>query len=41
MTLLINRKGYVYTRLDKKNYRRIMAALEAATGLEIEEILEE
>ena len=27
-------QGYVYARLDKKNYRRIMAALEAATGLE-------
>lgn len=34
-------QGYVYTRLDKKNYRRIMAAREAATGLEIEEIIEE
>jgi hypothetical protein len=34
-------QGYVYARLDKKNYRRIMAALEAATGLEIEKILEE
>ena len=34
-------QGYVYARLDKENYRRVMAALEAATGLEIEEIIEE
>ena len=34
-------QGYAYARLDKKNYRRIMAALEAATGLEIEESIEE
>ena len=34
-------QGYIYARLDKKNYRRIVTALEAATGLETEEILEE
>ena len=34
-------QGFVYTRLDKNNYRRIIAALEAGTGLEVEEIIED
>lgn len=33
-------EGYVYVRLDKKNYRRILSALGAATGLEVEQIIE-
>ena len=32
--------GYVYARMDKKNYRRILAALEAVVGIEIEEVIE-
>ena len=34
-------QGFVYIRLDKNNYRRIIAALEAGTGLEVEEIIED
>jgi len=34
-------QGFVYNRLDKNNYRRIIAALEAGTGLEVEEIIED
>jgi len=33
-------QGFVYVRLDKENYRRVLSALEAGTGLEIEEIIE-
>ncbi len=33
-------QGYVYTRLDKDNYRRILSALSAGMGIEIEEIIE-
>ena len=34
-------QGYIYMRLDKKNHRRILSALSAGTGLDIEEIIEE
>ena len=33
-------EGYAYLRLEKDNYRRILSAIEAATGLEKEEILD-
>ena len=33
--------GYVYSRMDKGNYQRIIAALEAGTGLEVEEMIED
>ncbi len=34
-------QGFVYARLDKDNYRRILIALSAGTGIEIEEHVEE
>jgi len=34
-------QGFVNTRFDKNNYRRIIAALEVGTGFEVEEILED
>jgi hypothetical protein len=34
-------EGYAYLRLEKDNFRRILSAIEAATGLEIEEIIED
>lgn len=33
--------GYVYAQMDKNNYRRILSALEAGTGVDVEEIIEE
>ena len=34
-------QGFVYARLDKDNYRRILRALSAGTGIEIETLVEE
>ena len=34
-------QGYVYARLDKNNFRQIIAALKGQTGLEVEEIIEQ
>jgi hypothetical protein len=34
-------QGYIYTRLDKNNYRRILSALRAGLGIEIEEIIQD
>ena len=33
--------GYASAQLDKDNYRRILTALSAATGLEVEEMIED
>ena len=33
--------GYVYVRLHKGNYRRVLSALSSGVGLEIEEIIED
>ena len=33
--------GYVYSRMDKGNYQRILAALESGTGIDVEEIIED
>ena len=32
--------GYVYVRLDKKNFQQIIAAIEGQTGMDIERIIE-
>ena len=34
-------EGFVYARLDKENYRRILSAVSAATGLEVEQYVED
>ena len=34
-------QGFVYMRLDKKNQRRLLSALRAGTGIEIEQIIED
>ena len=34
-------EGYVYSRLDKDNYRRILSALRAGLDIEVEEIIED
>ncbi len=34
-------QGYVYSRLDKDNYRRILSALRAGLDVEVEEIIED
>jgi hypothetical protein len=34
-------ENYVYLRLDKNNYRQILVAVGAATGLEVEEVIED
>ena len=33
--------GYVYVRLHKGNYRRVLSALSSGVGLAIEEIIED
>ena len=33
--------GYIYMRLDKGNYQRVLAALSAGTDIEIEKIIED
>ena len=34
-------QGFVYARLDKKNFRQILSALEAGTNIEVEELIED
>jgi len=34
-------EGFVYLRLDKNNYRQIIAAIEGQTGMTVERVEEE
>ena len=34
-------QGYIYTRLDKNNYRQILSAFRAGLEVEVEEIIQD